>query len=165
MFVKILHHWKNSDISYIIDLIFTTDIKTNILDPHHHHHNQPHHYDNQVPSCNRAHLLLVLLHWIHGSSKMVRIDNYFNLDYLINTCTSYQVRGDELCGPQHHVLLLCSQGHEVAFTTTVFDFVCFYIQYILLFISWAWFLCEGIDHQRQWPCWLHHCRFQIKTNT
>jgi len=38
-----------------------------------------------VPSCNRAYLLLVLLHRIHGSSKMVRIDNYFNLDYLINT--------------------------------------------------------------------------------
>merc|ERR1712012_401966 len=49
-----------------------------------------------VPSCNRPHLLLVLLHRIHGSSKMVR--------------------GDELCGSQHHVLLLCSQGHEVSTT-------------------------------------------------
>ena len=75
--------------SHTIDLIFTTGIKfwfkTNIFDPHHRHHNHPHQHDNQVPSCNCAYLLLVLLHRIHGSSKMVGIDNYFNLDYLINT--------------------------------------------------------------------------------
>ena len=52
---------------------------------------------------------------------------------------------------------------RLPFTTSEFDSVCFYMQYIFLFISWAWFLCEGIDHQRQLPCWLHHCRFQIKT--
>lgn len=152
--------------SHTIDLLFTTGIKfwfkTNILDPHHRHHNHSHQHDNQVPSCNRANLLLVLLHRIHGSSKMVGIDNYFNLDYLINT----------LC------LILGSWWWTLWFTASCTPtmlsgpwgcplqpqyWFCLLLYMTLLFISWAWFLCEGIDHQRQWPCWLHHCRFQIKT--
>ena len=122
--------------SHTIDLIFTTGIKfwfkTNTLDPHHRHHNHPHQHDNQVPSCNRANLLLVLLHRIHGSSKMVGIDNYFNLDYLINTlclilgswwwtlwftasCTPTMLSGPWGCPLQSQYLILFAFIHNIHF--------------------------------------------------